>query len=110
MAVFGDALVDKVLFAADRAVAVRVRMAGRWRQVRGGEIILSAGAVHSPAILMRSGVGPPAHLAELGVTLEAALPVGQAFQDYPVVFLPIALEPHARPPTDFRHTNACLRY
>ncbi|MFI4974615.1 MAG: GMC family oxidoreductase [Caulobacterales bacterium] len=110
LAIFGDAHVDKVLFDADRAVGVRVRMGGAWREVRGATIILSAGAVHSPAILMRSGVGPAGHLTALGIEVRAALPVGEAFQDHPAIFLPVRLEPFAQPPNDFRHTNACIRY
>lgn len=110
LAVFGGAHVDKVLFDGDRAVGVRVLQDGVWREVRGGTIILSAGAVHSPAILLRSGVGPAAHLEELDIAVKAALPVGESFQDHPVVFLPILLEPFARPARDFRHTNLCVRY
>ena len=110
LAVFGEAHVDKVLFDGDRAVGVRVRQGGVWREVRGGTIILSAGAVHSPAILMRSGVGPAARLKELDITVKLDLPVGRSFQDHPAIFAPIQLEPFAQPPGGFRHTNACIRY
>lgn len=52
----------------------------------GGEVILAAGAVHSPHILQLSGVGPRAALAEAGVPLVADLPaVGQNLQDQPAV-------------------------
>jgi 5-(hydroxymethyl)furfural/furfural oxidase len=110
LAIFGEAQVDKVLFDGDRAIGVRVRSGGVWREMRGGTIILSAGAVHSPAILMRSGVGPVEQLTAQDIEVKAVLPVGQAFQDHPVVFLPVRLEPFAQPPRDFRHTNACVRY
>ncbi len=110
LAIFGEALVDKVLFDGPRAVGVQVAMGGAWREIRGGTVILSAGAVHSPAILMRSGVGQAEHLAELGIAVKAALPVGMSFQDHPVIFLPVQLEPFAQPPRGFRHTNCCIRY
>ena len=110
LAIFGEAHVDKVVFDGDRAVGVRVRTGGGWREIRGGTIILCAGAIHSPAILMRSGVGPAAHLAELEIPVKAALPVGEGFQDHPAMFLPVRLEPFAQPPRGFRHTNACVRY
>jgi choline dehydrogenase len=110
LAIFGEALVDKLVFDGGRAVGVRVLQAGAWREIRAGEVILSAGAVHSPAILMRSGVGPADHLAELGIPLKTALPVGDSFQDHPAVFIPVRLEPHAQPPRGFRHTNCALRY
>lgn len=110
LAIFGEAHVDRVLFEGSRAVGVRVSMDGVWRAVRGREIILSAGACHSPAILLRSGIGPAAHLAELEIAVRADLPVGEGFQDHPAIFLPLKLEPFAQPPRAFRHTNLCVRY
>jgi len=110
LAIFGDSDVDRVLFDGDRAVGVRVYRAGGWQEIRGGEIILAAGAVHSPTILLRSGVGPAPHLAELDIPLKAALPVGESFQDHPAIFLPVRLEPFAQPERAFRHTNLCVRY
>ncbi len=107
---FGEALVDKVLFDGRRAVGVRVGIDNSWREIRGETVILSAGAVHSPAILMRSGVGPSAHLAALEIAVRADLPVGEAFQDHPGIFMPILLHPDARSPDGFRHTNVCVRY
>ncbi len=110
LAIFGDSLVDKVIFEGDRAVGVRLLAGGQAREVRGTTVILSAGAVHSPAILMRSGIGPEQQLKGLDIPVRAALPVGEAFQDHPALFLPIALEPFAVPADGFRHTNLCVRY
>ncbi len=110
LAVFGEAHVDRVLFDGARAVGVRVRIRGGWQEIRGGTVILSAGAVHSPAILLRSGVGPADHLRGLDIAVTADLPVGEGFQDHPAMFLPVRLEPAAQPPPGFRHTNCCVRY
>ncbi len=110
LAIFGEAHVDRILFDGTRAIGVRVHVEGGWREIRGGEIILSAGAVHSPGVLIRSGVGPAAHLAELGIPVRAVLPVGEAFQDHPAIFMPVRLEPFAQPDRGFRHTNCCVRY
>jgi choline dehydrogenase len=110
LAVFGGSLVDRVIFDGARAVGVRVLQNGAWREIRGGQVILSAGAIHSPAVLMRSGVGPAAHLAEMSIALKADLPVGQSFQDHPAIFLPIATEPYATAAPGARHTNLCVRY
>lgn len=107
----GSAHVDRVLFEEKRAVGVRVRIADEWQEIRAQEIILSAGAVHSPAILMRSGVGAPAALAGLGIDPVADLPVGANFQDHPIAGLVLQLKPPARARSPFdRHTNCCIRY
>jgi choline dehydrogenase-like flavoprotein len=100
--IIGDALVDKVIVESDRAIGVRVKLDGEWTTIEGGEIVLSAGAVHSPAILLRSGIGP-------GLTVD--LPVGEHLQDHPVVFAVLPLRDEAQPATPFdRHTNVCVRY
>ncbi len=99
----GDALVDRVLFEGGDAVGVRVRLDGEWTDVRGGEVVLCAGAVHSPAILLRSGIGPGLPVANL--------PVGRHLQDHPLCFVTLPLRADALPasPAD-RHTNVCVRY
>lgn len=52
----------------------------------GGEVLMAAGAVHTPHILQLSGVGPAAHLREHGVAVVADMPgVGQRLQDQPAV-------------------------
>jgi choline dehydrogenase len=110
LAIFGDAQVEKIVFEGARAVGVRLRNQEGVLTLAADTILLCAGAVHSPAILLRSGVGPEGHLAELGAPVVANLPVGENFQDHPALFLPIALNDSARPAEGFRHTNACVRY
>ena len=86
----GDVLVDRVLFDQRRAVGV-VTASGA--EIPAGEVILSAGSYGSPAILLRSGVGPAADLAELGIDVVADLPVGQHLQDQPFYYNAYALKP-----------------
>lgn len=52
----------------------------------GGEVLLAAGAIHSPQVLMASGVGPASHLGEHGIDVVADLPgVGSNLQDHPAI-------------------------
>ena len=105
-------LVDRLLFSGSRAIGLRVRQHGEWREVHGREVILCAGAIHSPAMLMRSGIGPAAHLAGLGIPVVRDLPaVGRNLMDHPVLRASMVLRPEyqARSP-DARHTNCCVTY
>jgi len=61
----------------DRATGVEVESGGEVQQVYGRRITLSAGAVASPAILLRSGVGPADDLTGLGIGVVTDLPVGR---------------------------------
>jgi choline dehydrogenase len=110
LAVLAGSLVDQLLFEGDRVVGLRRVGPDGAHDLRGEETVLCAGAVHSPTILIRSGIGPADHLAELGLAHRAILPVGEGFQDHPGFFMPLSLEPHAAAPEGFRHTNLCVRY
>ncbi len=111
LSIVGDAIVDRVEFSGSRAVAVRVKIGGEWRRIEGSEIIISAGAIHSPAILMRSGVGPSGELRALGVPVRADSPVGRNLLDHPQVSIQLDLKAGARAAAvDARHTNCCVRY
>lgn len=78
-----DALVDRVLF--DGSAARGVRLADG-TEIEAGQVVLSAGTYGSPAILMRSGVGPAEHLRGVGVGPLINLPgVGANLSDHPAV-------------------------
>ncbi|XP_059154343.1 glucose dehydrogenase [FAD, quinone]-like [Physella acuta] len=75
--------VRKIIFEGQQAVGVDLIHQGRKETIRANrEIILSAGAIGSPQILMLSGVGPREHLQELGIPVVADLPVGSNLQDH----------------------------
>jgi choline dehydrogenase-like flavoprotein len=85
----GDVLIDRVLFEGRRAVGV---LTASGAEIPAGEVILSGGSYGTPAILLRSGVGPAADLAALGVEVVADLPVGQHLQDQPFYYNAYALK------------------
>lgn len=66
--VMADVLVDRLVFEGKRCVGVEYIHQGKARQeLSGREVILCAGAIATPALLMRSGVGPAAHLQNHGI-------------------------------------------
>ncbi len=88
LTILPGALAHRVVFNGNRAVGVDVEVDGEVRTLLGDEIILSAGAIGSPHLLMLSGVGPAGHLAEVGVQIVSDSPgVGQNLRDHPQVQL-----------------------
>ena len=86
LTVRGKVLARKVLFDGKRAVGVQVESGGQTFTVEGSEIVLSAGAIGSPHLLMLSGVGPVGDLARAGVPVVHDLPgVGENMRDHPAV-------------------------
>lgn len=82
LTIMTETLVDRVILEQGRAVGVRVIRDNIASEVRARETIVSGGAIQSPAILMRSGIGPADHLRALGVAVAADLPVGRNLQDH----------------------------
>jgi choline dehydrogenase-like flavoprotein len=81
-----DALVHRVVFDGDRAMGVEVEIDGRLDRIDAGEVIVSAGAVGSPHLLLRSGIGPAPELERVGVEVVHDAPaVGRNLQDHPCV-------------------------
>ena len=83
-----NSFVTKIHIENKRAIGVYVIRDGRKSLIRARkEIILSAGAINSPQILMLSGIGPTDHLAEFGIETVVDLPVGQNLQDHNNVWM-----------------------
>ena len=81
-----NALVRRILFEGKRATGVEVESSGERFVVEGNEVILSAGPVCSPHILMLSGVGPADQIQAQGIPVVHELPgVGQNLRDHPFV-------------------------
>jgi choline dehydrogenase len=84
LTVVTGALASRVLIEHGTAVGVQYTVGGRVRRARAdAEVILTCGTLTTPALLMRSGIGPAAHLREHGVDTVADLPgVGENLQDH----------------------------
>ncbi len=85
-----EAFCDKVILEGGRAVGVDIIQGGRGGRKRTirvtREVIVSCGAIISPAVLLRSGIGDPDELATHGITTQVNLPmVGKNLQDHPAV-------------------------
>ena len=104
-------VVRRILFEGKKAVGVEVESGGEVYQVEAGEIVLSAGSMASPQILMLSGVGPADHLREMGIPVVHELPgVGQNLRDHPIVALVCDVrDDHEQDPLAPR-TQCALRY
>ncbi|MBO9677157.1 MAG: choline dehydrogenase [Acidovorax sp.] len=85
--VITEAHATRILFEGRRAVGVEYRQGGRLHEVRAlREVLLSAGALLSPQLLMLSGVGPAEELQRHGIGVVHELPgVGQHLHDHPDV-------------------------
>ncbi len=87
-------LVNRVLFDGGRAIGVEAESGGVMQRVEGRRITLAAGAIASPAILLRSGIGPKSGFAELGIEPILDLPgVGANLLDHPTASLMLLPKP-----------------
>jgi 5-(hydroxymethyl)furfural/furfural oxidase len=105
--------VTELLFEDMRCVGVKALVKGKPEEFRGREVILSSGAIHSPAHLMRAGIGPEGHLRDLGIPVRKALSgVGQRLMDHPSVAIASFLNPAARVRNELsrRHMHVGMRY
>lgn len=82
-------LATKINFINQTAVSVTVsNNKGKTLTIKSNkEIIVSAGAINSPQLLMLSGIGPKEHLESLKIDVISNLPVGENFQDHKFVLL-----------------------
>ncbi len=104
--------VSELLFVGQRCTGVAAYINGTRIEFNAREVILSCGAIHSPAHLLRAGIGPVEHLRDLGIEIRAALPgVGRGLMDHPSISVSAYVKRHARM-NEFtrRHVHVGLRY
>jgi len=97
-------LAQKVVIKDGRAVGVAVKRGGKVETITARrEVIIAASSINSPKLLMLSGIGPAAHLAEHGIEVVADRPgVGQNLQDHLELYMQMAA---SQPITLFKHWN-----
>ncbi|WP_439564845.1 GMC family oxidoreductase [Microcella sp.] len=81
----GDHEVMTVLIEGGRATGVTVRVNGRVENIRADRVVLCGGAIATPQLLVRSGIGPAALLTKAGVPVVQDAPVGVHLHDHPQV-------------------------
>lgn len=97
------ALASKIELSGEHATGVTFRQGGATHTAHARrEVLLSGGAINSPQLLMLSGIGPKAHLAEHGITAKVELSgVGEGMQDHP--YTPLIW--HTKNTTDLAELN-----
>jgi 5-(hydroxymethyl)furfural/furfural oxidase len=112
LTIVSDATVTRIRFDGRRAIGVTARIGGAEKEFRAREIILSAGAIHSPTVLMRHGIGPADHLGEVGIPVLADLPgIGQNLSNHAILFVALHLPARGRQAHALRpHPTAAFRY
>lgn len=104
--------VRDLLLEGRRVVGVEVDRHGVREQHRARRVVVSAGALHTPPILMRAGLGPAGHLKERGIGVVHDLPgVGENLMDHPHIGCGAHLKPMGRLPAhQRRHIFFALRF
>jgi 5-(hydroxymethyl)furfural/furfural oxidase len=112
LTVAANAQVTKILFEGGRAVGVSAMVDGAVKEFHAREVIVTAGAIFSPALLLRSGIGAANELQALNIpVVSERRGVGANLQNHPVLFIGMHLKRAARQPAALRTVPVVsLRY
>jgi 5-(hydroxymethyl)furfural/furfural oxidase len=113
LTIITECLVERVLFKSRQAVGARITQKdGSSRDVLAREVIVCAGAIHSPALLLRSGIGPADELLQLGIFVVADRPgVGGNLMEHPSIAVSALLNKAGRTAfVDEHHEQAIVRF
>jgi 5-(hydroxymethyl)furfural/furfural oxidase len=92
LTILTEHVVERLAIDGARVSGVQVRGVHGLREFSARETIVSAGAIHSPALLMRSGIGPAQHLKDNGIAVTADHPgVGRNLQNHPIAHIAVHL-------------------
>jgi len=94
----------RVLSEGQRVTGVLAERAGARKTIAAREVVISAGGIHSPAVLLRSGIGPAEDLRKLGIAVVAdRRGVGRNYQNHPQLHFAMPLKPGRRLATSAQH-------
>jgi len=107
-----DAFVTGLVFDGRRVAGVRANIGSEAKEFFAREIIVALGGIHSPALLLRAGIGAAAALRERGIAVRADLPaVGENLSNHAIVFIGLLQKPGARQSHTIRpHPMTAFRY
>jgi 5-(hydroxymethyl)furfural/furfural oxidase len=109
--ILGETKVRRILFATGRATGAEVFRNGTAEMITADNVVVSAGALHTPWLLMLSGIGPAKHLRQLGITVQLDRPgVGSNLMDHPAIHISGYLPPVARHKMVLRRNYTYLRW
>ncbi len=109
LAILANTTVERIVFNGTRAIAVETRAPAGALAFDGGEIVLAAGALQSPVLLLRSGIGAAKELEAAGVRTIVDLPgVGRNLHDHPAVAVAGFLRRSARQAAALRPATSII--
>ncbi|MGE0419328.1 MAG: GMC family oxidoreductase [Acetobacteraceae bacterium] len=111
LTILGETQARRILFADGRATGVEIRRKGQVETITVDNVVVSAGALHSPWLLMLSGIGPGEHLRKHGIDVVLDRPgVGSHLMDHPAIHISGYLPPVAREKMVLRRNYTYLRW
>ena len=111
LTILSETQARRVLFENGRATGVEVRRNGAVETITGDNVVVCSGALHSPWLLMHSGIGPGAHLRERGIDVKLdRAGVGQNLMDHPAIHISGYLPPVSRSKMVLRRNYTYLRW
>ena len=112
LTIITEAIATGLLFEGTRAAGVTVGIGDQERRFYGREIVVSLGGIHSPAFLMRAGIGGANELRAQGIEVRADVPgVGKNLSNHAILFVGLLQKPGTRQSPKIRpHPMTCIRY
>jgi len=112
LTIISGAFATGLVFEGRRAIGVTVKIGAEQREFRARDIMVSLGGIHSPAFLMRAGIGAAKELRRHGIEVRSDLPgVGKNLSNHAILFIGLLQKPGTRQARQIRpHPMTCFRY